>query len=78
VWDLYQETLGVAPRAPVRWMLPQLGVSDAMVRRWIGRARLGRGTRLAGPLEIDRRKPVIICGTAIADQGEGVIRARPT
>jgi len=39
VWDLYQEALDVAPRAPVRWMLPQLGVSDATARRWIGRAR---------------------------------------
>jgi len=48
VWDLYQEALEVAPRAPVRWMLPQLGVSDATVRRWIGRARL-RATELGWP-----------------------------
>jgi hypothetical protein len=39
VWDLYQAAMEVAPRAPVRWMLPQLGVSDATARRWIGRAR---------------------------------------
>jgi hypothetical protein len=39
VWDLYQQAMNVAPRAPVKWMTPQLGRSDATVRRWIGRAR---------------------------------------
>jgi hypothetical protein len=39
VWDLYKQATEVAPRAPVRWMLPQLGVSDATARRWISRAR---------------------------------------
>jgi hypothetical protein len=40
VWNLYRQALEVFPRAPVKWMLPQLGgVSDATARRWIGRAR---------------------------------------
>jgi hypothetical protein len=39
VWGLYRQATEVAPRAPVRWILPQLGVSDATARRWIGRAR---------------------------------------
>lgn len=39
VWDLYRQALEVTPRAPVRWMLPQLKVSDATARRWITRAR---------------------------------------
>jgi hypothetical protein len=39
VWGLYCQAMKDAPRAPVRWMLPQLPVSDATARRWIGRAR---------------------------------------
>jgi hypothetical protein len=48
VWDLYRQAMEVAPRAPVRWMLPQLGISDATARRWIGRARL-RATERGWP-----------------------------
>lgn len=39
VWDLWRQAQQVAPRAPVRWMLPQLGVSDATARRWVKQAR---------------------------------------
>jgi hypothetical protein len=48
VWDLYQQAMDVAPRAPVRWMLPQLKISDATARRWIGRAKL-RAAELGWP-----------------------------
>lgn len=39
VWDLWLQAQEVAPRTPVRWMLPQLGKSDATVRRWVKAAR---------------------------------------
>jgi hypothetical protein len=40
VWDLWNQALIVAPRAPVLWMLPQMGgISEATARRWIKRAR---------------------------------------
>lgn len=39
VWDLWVRAQEVAPRAPVRWMLPQLHVSDATARRWIKQAK---------------------------------------
>jgi hypothetical protein len=51
VWELYQDALEVAPRAPVQWMLPQPqlgGISDATVRRWIARAKL-RAAELGWP-----------------------------
>jgi hypothetical protein len=39
VWDLWVKAQEVAPRAPVRWMLPELKVSDATARRWIKQAK---------------------------------------
>lgn len=39
VWGLWCRAQQVAPRAPVRWMLPYLGVSDATARRWVQQAR---------------------------------------
>jgi hypothetical protein len=48
VWDLYQQARKVAPRAPVRWMFPQLGVSDATARRWVKRA-VARAAELGWP-----------------------------
>jgi hypothetical protein len=39
VWDLYLKAVEARPRAPVRWMLSHLQVSDATARRWLKRAR---------------------------------------
>jgi hypothetical protein len=48
VWDLYCQARNAARRAPVRWMLPQLGVSDATARRWVKRA-VARAAELGWP-----------------------------
>lgn len=40
VWDLWIQAQVVAPRAPIKWMLPQLGgISYATARRWIAQAK---------------------------------------
>jgi hypothetical protein len=39
VWDLWLQAQEVAPRYPIRWLLPQLDVSDATARRWVKAAR---------------------------------------
>jgi hypothetical protein len=48
VYDLWLQAQQVAPRAPVRWLLPHFGVSDATARRWIGRAK-DRAAELGWP-----------------------------
>ena len=39
VWDLWLQAQQAAPRAPVKWMLTRLSVSDATARRWVRQAR---------------------------------------
>jgi len=39
VWDLWQQALRVAPRAPTQWTMRHLGVSEATARRWTKQAR---------------------------------------
>lgn len=38
VWDLWCHAQSIAPKAPIRWLLPRLHVSDATARRWVRKA----------------------------------------
>ena len=55
IWNLWLQAREAAPRAPVRWMLRQLPVSDATARRWVRQAR-ERAAELGWP-EVPQQAP---------------------